>query len=70
MNAVDVHNVVSYYDCYGSAPPTFVVDVNASGIPFLQSVANDCDPFTSKASNIMRARMIKHGRDELTASMY
>ena len=35
VNAVDVHKVVSYSDCYGRAPRSCVVDVNASGISFL-----------------------------------
>ena len=48
VNAVDVHKTVSYSDCYGRAPRSFVVDAIASGIPFLKSVANDCDPFTGK----------------------
>ena len=63
VNAADAHNVASYSDCYGCFPRSFVVDVNASGIPFLKSVASDCDQFTGKSSQIMQARRIKHGRN-------
>ena len=43
VSAVDIHNVVPYSQCYGCAPRSFDVDVNAVGTPGRKAVASDCD---------------------------